>query len=76
MTDGRTTGIWIGDDEDVLDRVDARRSGESRSEWIKNAMRLRLAVDGALDDGVTPYATKREKRAFVRQALTDAVDGD
>lgn len=70
---GHTTGIWVGEGEDVLERVDERLGAESRSEWIKDAMRLRLAVDEVLADAQTPYATKREKRAFVRQILLDAV---
>lgn len=71
---GTTTGIWVGENEDVVERVDDRLAyGDSRSEWIKAAMELRLAVDDALAGADAEFDTDREKRAFVRQALLDAL---
>lgn len=71
--EGTTVGIWIGENDDVLSRVDDRLDyGDSRSDWIREAMKLRLAVDEALDGTDLSFGNDRERRAFVRQAVLDA----
>lgn len=74
-TDGGTTiGIWVGEDEDVVERVDGRLDyGDSRSGYAKEALELRLAVDDALAEAGLEFDSPREKRAFLRQAILDAV---
>lgn len=51
---GDTTGIWFGDDESLLEEFDEHfsdRDGSdySRSKRIKDAMRLALRIDAALE---------------------------
>lgn len=72
---GRTVGVWVGSGETVIDRVDERLGyGDSRSQYTKDALELRLAVDDALETVGLEFDSEREKRAFVRQALVDAAD--
>ncbi|MFB6217604.1 MAG: hypothetical protein ABEH77_00235 [Halobacteriaceae archaeon] len=70
---GTTIGVWVGEDEDVVDRVDERLDyGDSRSAYAKEALELKLAVDEAIEGVGLEFDTEREKRAFVRQAILDA----
>jgi len=74
MPSGQTIGIWIGDDDDLIDRFDRAFGTDdphwSRSKEIKRAMELHLAVERTID-GLEGYEFDREvnKRHWVRQAL-------
>jgi hypothetical protein len=71
--EGTTIGVWVGAEERVVDRVDDRLGyGDSRSQYVKDALRLRLAVEEALDTAGLEFDSEREKRAFLRQAVLDA----
>ena len=79
MTDsgGGTTGIWFGEDDDLLDDFDdAFGTGQaqySRSDEIRQAMRLRLAVADVLNQHGLTFETEQEQRMWVRQALLDRI---
>lgn len=71
MTDdkGTTTGVWFGPrDEALLEDFDNEFATESRSEKIKDAMRLYLDVERVLEanDFDMPEPSKRH---WVQQAL-------
>lgn len=72
MSNGSTVGVWIGDDEDLIDKFDdqfGEPSDYSRSRTIKDAMRLYLTVDDTIDDIEYDFPNERAKRSFVRQAI-------
>ena len=79
-SDGTTVGIWVGDDEDVVDEFDSRfNSGEgtySRSKEIKNAMRLAISIEETLQDAGYGDLPTREKRYLIRQAILDQARRD
>lgn len=67
---GDTIGVWIPDDSDLVERFDrlACDDGrESRSETIREAMALLIAVEEARPPGVATDA--RAKRHWVTSAL-------
>ena len=72
---GQTIGVWIGESDDVLERFDeALECGPnhagSRSEEIKEAMRLAVAVHETVDD--FPYDPEGPAlRHQIQQALID-----
>jgi hypothetical protein len=72
---GTTIGVWVGEQNDVLDEFDAALDcgpGHvgSRSEEIKEAMRLAVTVQETIAD--FPYeVTGPELRHQVRQALLE-----
>jgi hypothetical protein len=71
--DGTTIGVWVAADDRIVDRVDERLGyGDSRSQYVKDAMRLRLTVEDALETADLEFDSEREKRAFLRQAVLDA----
>lgn len=70
---GTTIGIWIGEDESLVEEFDnqlGQRPDYSRSEEVKAAMRLLLAVDDVLAEPVDDLSGP-ELRHYVRQALLD-----
>lgn len=76
MTDGGTTiGVWVGEDDDVIDEFDERldcgpNHVGSRSEEIKEAMRLAVVVQETIDG--FPYEIDGAPlRHQVRQALIE-----
>jgi len=76
MPSGSTIGIWIGEDDDLLDRFD-REFGTTDPQWsrskeVKEAMELHIEVQRAID-GLDGYHFDSEvsKRHWVRQALRD-----
>lgn len=75
MPSDTTIGIWIGDDDDLLDRFD-RQFGRTDPQWsrskeVKEAMRLHIAVAEAIDDLGYDFDSERSKRHWVRQALRE-----
>lgn len=72
---GQTIGVWIGGSDDILDRFDdALECGPnyagSRSEEIKEAMRLAMVVHETVED--FPYdPSGASLRHQVQQALID-----
>lgn len=74
--DGKTVGIWIGQQESLIDDFDEYFSrGEtnySRSLEIKEAMRFYLACQKALDETEFEFPNSHAERAWVRQAIIDA----
>jgi hypothetical protein len=73
---GDTVSIWIDQERvDDINEFDAYYRLEYGSDYgigdqIKEAMRLKLAVDKALDDADVDL-DERGKRAFVRQLILD-----
>jgi hypothetical protein len=74
---GETIGIWIGDDESILDDFDGCFGGTdgtdySRSRRIKDAMRLAIAIEGAIEDSDADLDVgDRPTRMMLRQAIID-----
>ncbi|WP_049998867.1 hypothetical protein [Halococcus sediminicola] len=72
---GQTIGVWIGERDDVLERFDdtlecGPNHAGSRSEEIKEAMRLAIVVQETVDD--FPYdPSGASLRHQVQQALID-----
>ncbi|MFB9804159.1 hypothetical protein ACFFQF_01055 [Haladaptatus pallidirubidus] len=74
MSDGTTIGIWVGENDDVVDQFDEKLGTHpkySRSESIKDAMALKIAVEEVLDEVGYDFDSERSKRHWVRQALLD-----
>ena len=70
---GSTTGIWIPEDSDLLDRYDTFYDENERSARIREAMELQLVVEEVLTEA--DYDLRgRDRRAWVRQALLDRID--
>ena len=75
-TAGTTVGIWNGADDTIFEEFDEHFGTDpsySRSKRIKDAMRLALAVDQALEDaGAEDFdISERPLRTFLRQAVLD-----
>lgn len=72
---GKTVGIWIGEDEDLIERFDeelgTKEPKYSRSESIKDAMEFYLHIQDALDNSDLSFASERDKRMWIRQAIFD-----
>ena len=67
---GSTVGVWIPEDSDLVaefDRVVCDDARESRSEHIREAMRLLIAVEDVRPPDVAGDA--RSKRHWVQSAL-------
>jgi len=68
--DGTTTGVWFGDtDADLLEDFDDEFIRDSRSEKIKDAMRLYLKVEQTLDEVGFSEMDEASKRHWVTQAM-------
>ncbi len=72
---GKTAGIWIGEDEDLIERFDeelgTKEPTYSRSESIKDSMEFYLHIQDALDDMDLTFPSERDKRMWIRQAIFD-----
>lgn len=77
MTDeGSTVGIWVGADEDVVEEFDSTfgdEAGYSRSDTIKEAMRMYLSIESVVSELDYELTPEQVKRSWVRQALHDRV---
>lgn len=74
--DGSTVGIWVGADEDVVDEFDevfGDAADYSRSETIKDAMRMYMQIESVIEDLDYDLEPEQVKRSWVRQALLDRV---
>jgi hypothetical protein len=61
-------------DDELDERLEARLSyGDTKSGWIRNAIRMRLVVAPVLDRLYEPDQTE-ERREFVEKAVIDAVN--
>ena len=74
--DGTTIGIWIGENDDVLETFDdalecGPRYPGSRSAEVKEAMRLASTVEETLDNLDYGFDSPQSKRHFVTQAILD-----
>jgi len=66
------TGISLPDD--MKERINSDLSyGDSRSEWIRHAIRLRFQVDPMLDELFEPDQTEKRLQ-FVEAAVRQEVD--
>lgn len=64
----------ISIEDEMLDMVDSNLSyGDSRSEWIRHAIELRLNVDPILDDLYESYQ-REERRDLVVAAVRKEVE--
>lgn len=73
---GTTVGIWVGESDDVVDKFDEALGSDpqySRSEKIKDAMRLYVAVEDAIENADYAFDAEQAKRHWVRQAVMDQV---
>ena len=75
-SDGTTIGIWVGPNEtDVVEEFDERmnsgRGTYSRSESVKEAMRLAVMIEDVLESRGYGGLDYRDREATVRQALID-----
>lgn len=60
--------------EELIDEVDSHLSyGDSRSGWIRAAIKLRLDVDPLLDDRFGDHEDEA-RRAFVREAVQEKLE--
>ena len=70
---GSTVGVWIPDDSDLVDEFDrVVCDGNARSEQIREAMRLLIAVESTLDDAGYEMSS-RDRRMWVKQACLDQI---
>jgi hypothetical protein len=74
--DGTTIGVWIGpDDRALVEEFDAVHNGGdgtySRSESIKEAMRLAVRIEETMTEAGLDHLDGRGRAAFVRQAILD-----
>lgn len=73
--DGRTIGIWIEEESDLIDRFDSTfNTGEgiySRSKSVKESMELAIEVEMMLRRVGFENMEGRDRRAWVKQALLD-----
>lgn len=72
MSDGTTIGIWVGEDDEIVDEFDTTlgmRPDYSRSEKIKDAMAMYVTIAETLDDIEYDFDGEPPKRHFVRQAI-------
>ncbi|MCD2199074.1 hypothetical protein LPA44_04065 [Halobacterium sp. KA-4] len=61
-------------DDEIDRRVESRLSyGDSKSEWLRHAVKLRLQVDPVLDRLYEP-SQHEERMEFVERAVIDAVN--
>lgn len=66
------TGVRI--DDEILSQIDSGLSyGDSRSEWFRQAARIRLQVDPMLDELFEPDDVEKRKM-FVEAAVRKEVD--
>lgn len=78
MSSGTTIGVWIGDDDDLIDRFD-RRFGTSDPHWsrsqeIKRAMRLHLVVEDTLGDLPWTFSSEQAQRHWLQRVLSLAAE--
>lgn len=66
-----TIGIWVGDDDDLLDRVDDQIEwrNDSRSAWWRQAAEERLIVDNFFAKVGIEFETSMERRNAIKKAL-------
>ena len=63
-------------DQDLLDRLDSTLEyGDSRSGWVRDAIRMKLAVLEEIDE-LDEEMTDEERREFVVEAVREAVDNE
>jgi len=60
--------------DDLLEQVDSRLTyGDSRSEYFREALKLKMAIDDELDELSTDM-TDQERREFAIKAVREAVE--
>jgi len=69
--DGTSVGTWFNARErrTILEPFDERF--DDRSGAIRSAMRMYQYIDEALDDQDLEFATERDKRIWIRQAINN-----
>lgn len=56
-------------DDDLIEEIDSRLVyGDSRSEWVRDAIRLKLAIADEIDQDMS----EEERREFVVEAIRKA----
>lgn len=61
-------------EDEVLERIDTRLSyGDSRSEWLRHAAKIRLQIDPTLDELFEPEDTENRMK-FIEAAVRKEVD--
>lgn len=77
-TRGQSIGIWIGEDDDLIDRFDRRFGTDdpqwSRSKEVKRSMRLHLAVEQALTELPWTFQSEQAKRHWIERVLRMAAE--
>ena len=73
-TQKTTIGIWVGEEETLVDEFDdqlGQYPQYSRSERVKDSMRMYLSIDDILAESALEFDREVEKRMWVRQAIYD-----
>ena len=61
-------------EDELLEQIDSRLTyGDSRSEYFREALKLKMAVDDELNE-IDPEMTAKERREFVIEAVREAAD--
>lgn len=61
-------------EQELLDELDSNLNyGDSRSGWVRDAIKMKLAVLEEVD-GIDEDMTDEERREFVVEAVREAVD--
>ena len=56
-------------DDELIEEVDSRLTyGDSRSEWVRDAIRLKLAIVNEMDEDMT----EEQRKEFVVEAIRSA----
>ncbi|QLH83426.1 hypothetical protein [Halosimplex pelagicum] len=60
--------------QDLLDEINSQLEyGDNRSAWVRDAIHLKLELQGELDD-LDEDMTDEERREFVVEAVREAID--
>lgn len=60
--------------QDLLDEINSQLEyGDNRSAWVRDAIHLKLELQGELDD-LDEDMTDEERREFVVEAVRESID--
>lgn len=63
-------------DQELLDDLDSTLTyGDSRSEWVRDAIKLKLEILEALEDG-DEEMSEEERREFVSEIVREALESE
>lgn len=66
----QTETVGIALPEELLEEVDARAGQGNRSEWVRDAIELRIRIDGWYEErGETPGMPSKQELKSVKQGI-------